>query len=588
MPPIPAPPLVPLDTFIYLIQRSGHSSSPKQIFARDTRNYIGGDKPTGALTDLREISFPNLQQIVSGAFSLGPTQHIRFTCNDPETGAEEPIESSYDLQYWTAATRNVRHRDSFRLILKAHVTIQDEPPARDPETPAPETAGTAELPITVDDNLSPEPAFAAWWCLDQRLRKTNNSICGDEMGLGKTPIALMYWLLWVLLDGMYEEVDKSRQARDGNHLPLDSPVGSKCPSATTSKYGFECSCVLGTSASIWQENYLSEHHAAKVPLNILPFLFIVKSATVQKWCNEFTKFIDPSVAPLRLIPAYHALKKLHKATDDTSLQARRHLQDASVKYTDAIAPYMIRRLKASSWGTGRVSPLQKPKVQIIPIRLSSEDATKAKQREVQLLDQLEKRPENASGAIMTPEERKQLASAIHSSTRRAIQDNMWPSLLDLESKGLVPDVTSDYTPTRIWSKITELDLLEPSSGNRFFNNVASIAHASSKCQYILNKIESLETLPNGAHEKILIGSFDAFNAWLLYLVLNKEYGPKGVLWIHSKQPSSERAQIADRFQEPYSSVVRFWLWKPDTQVQDLEQFTGRISREGGANMPRGI
>lgn len=87
----------------------------------------------------------------------GPTQHIRFTCNDPETGAEEPIESSYDLQYWTAATRNVRHRDSFRLILKAHVTIQDEPPARDPETPAPETAGTAELPITVDDNLSPEP-----------------------------------------------------------------------------------------------------------------------------------------------------------------------------------------------------------------------------------------------------------------------------------------------------------------------------------------------------------------------------------------------------------------------------------------------
>lgn len=247
-----------------------------------------------------------------------------------------------------------------------------------------------------------------------------------------------------------------------------------------------------------------------------------------------------------------ALKKLHKATDDTSLQARRHLQDASVKYTNAIAPYMIRRLKASSWGTGRVSPLQKPKVQIIPIRLSSEDATKAKQREVQLLDQLEKRPENASGAIMTPEERKQLASAIHSSTRRAIQDNMWPSLLDLESKGLVPDVTSDYTPTRIWSKITELDLLEPSSGNRFFNNVASIAHASSKCQYILNKIESLETLPNGAHEKILIGSFDAFNAWLLYLVLNKEYGPKGVLWIHSKHPSSERAQIADRFQEPYS------------------------------------
>lgn len=152
-------------------------------------------------------------------------------------------------------------------------------------------------------------AFAAWWCLDQRLRKTNNSICGDEMGLGKTPIALMYWLLWVLLDGMYEEVDKSRQARDGNHLPLDSPVGSKCPSATTSKYGFECSCVLGISASIWQENYLSEHHAAKVPLNILPFLFIVKSATVQKWCNEFTKFIDPSVAPLRLIPAYHGIDK---------------------------------------------------------------------------------------------------------------------------------------------------------------------------------------------------------------------------------------------------------------------------------------
>lgn len=117
---------MPLDTFIYFIQLSHSSSSFKQIFASDTRNYIGGDKTTGALTDLREISFSKLQQIVSGAFSLGPTQRVRFTCNDPETGAEEPIESSYELQYWTAATRNVRRHSSFRLILKAHVTIQDE------------------------------------------------------------------------------------------------------------------------------------------------------------------------------------------------------------------------------------------------------------------------------------------------------------------------------------------------------------------------------------------------------------------------------------------------------------------------------
>lgn len=171
-------------------------------------------------------------------------------------------------------------------------------------------------------------ALGVFWVLTRWLGGNGCAVVGDYPGLGKTIQAECLWVLWVNLGDMYDEVARSRQRNDRQHLAKGVEAGV-CPSAAHEKYGFECSCVPGSAAQRWEATYCQDHDGGR--WGDLPFLFLVKPANIDNWISSIHEDVDLSGLGLKLYQAHatskgnggynfkdHAEEIFPAAGDDTS------------------------------------------------------------------------------------------------------------------------------------------------------------------------------------------------------------------------------------------------------------------------------
>lgn len=143
-------------------------------------------------------------------------------------------------------------------------------------------------------NIKGYQHFAAWWMLTHEMKFEYGGILGDEMGFGKTLTMIYMIVLYYLLVENQEEVRQSRELEasgEGEHLRLGQ--AGKCN--RSQHFGFQCSCEQGSLAA----RKITMHGAT---------LIVSVPAVISSWRDEFVRWVDQDVAPLRVVTMHESGK----------------------------------------------------------------------------------------------------------------------------------------------------------------------------------------------------------------------------------------------------------------------------------------
>lgn len=117
-------------------------------------------------------------------------------------------------------------------------------------------------------------------------RQVGGGFVTDDMGLGKTLSFIAYMVVERQLSCLWQQVDRSRQLKNGQHLPEDEKSAAPCPSGA--KVGWiSCPCShLNLTSRLRPKSGLR--------------LACVPSALVRSWWEQWKTHVDTGVAELAL------------------------------------------------------------------------------------------------------------------------------------------------------------------------------------------------------------------------------------------------------------------------------------------------
>ncbi|KAL0259888.1 hypothetical protein SLS55_005629 [Diplodia seriata] len=407
--------------------------------------------------------------------------------------------------------------------------------------------------------LHQHQAFAVFWMAERILGDgASGCILGEQMGLGKTAEVLVLW------SRKFSDHASALCGYYSDKTPLTS-----CGVLTT-YHSFKSQVetpLVNAGLSVEDQKRLwgivvvdefHEHNAAQLgPAKIVRGLefnyqaLILMSGTpyknnkgsIKAWFRLLLHPVRDAKILEEISDACDEYDRILKAILDSGDSDKHNVDNSDQNPTDLVhaagvltkscQPYIIRRLKSTKWFGYPCCDVPMPKPHDVALQESREAGhmVKIQMKKLFAQIQLQQQTEIKAWENLPLRQRNKTkrpsgvnSNLVRCTTRRMVQDGLFPSLSRLEAEGKIgyENETTLSSPRTIGHVRAQGWHRDPETSPHY-KRIAEIVDHSVKIKELQRILDGLETYPDSnVPEKLAVVLFDPYSSWLVYLYMRTE------------------------------------------------------------------